>query len=340
MASFAPGTPQHVMDEYYRNASPSLGGTRGLPRTADGSAVDWVQVENDRRNSQYRASQEEEKRLGRPLVADGGPMNLYRGDDGLVYELHPMLRGLPYWRDIATVYQGPGQSEAAPPVTGATPFGVAEADGYGRTSGPEPPPFQAIWGDPFGGTSDEPLFAQRDAFINNINEQMMPYYSGQATGAPRFDFQDAWDRGGEMVERGWQNPFAQTLGAVQQQSAPSVYRPPSRTVQQTSVQAAPQRTVQQQPAGPQQSESARPQSLTSYGRRQPPQNARPAARPAPGDAQPSQDPYEYSSYSPQYQGLPAWFDAPLGKPPAQRAAKQPQQGGLASRQLQSHASPQ
>lgn len=83
-------------------------------------------------------------------------------------------------------------------------------------------PFQAYWGSPMGGYSQTPTTPQRDAFINNINEQMIPYYTGQASGPPQFNIQQAWDKGGQMVQDGWQNPFAQMLGTLQAQSVPPV----------------------------------------------------------------------------------------------------------------------
>lgn len=315
MASFAPGTPQHVIAEYYRTAPPWLGG-RGEGRRDPG---------------------------GGSLIPPGyapAPPGYAPAPPG--YAPAPpgerdVRQGGP--TRVSTTYTPP-----PPPVIGATPFEVAKADGYGRPSGPEPPPFQAIWGDPFGGTSDEPLFAQRDAFINNINEQMMPYYSGQATGAPRFDFQDAWDRGGEMVERGWQNPFAQTLGAVQQQSAPSMYAP-AQAVETTSVRSgtpAPRQSVttRTQTAASQPADPNRAQTLSSYSR----STARPTPIPAPGDARPSRDPYAYATGtgdSTSYNGMPAWFSGVQGRlaSPQQRPAQTNKTGSVASRQLQSHASP-
>jgi hypothetical protein len=83
-----------------------------------------------------------------------------------------------------------------------------------------PSPFQATYGSPMGGQYDQPNFAQRDAFIQQINNQMTPYMTGQATGVPQFNFNQAWSQAGQMVNDGWQNPFA----AVSQQSFPSQYQ--------------------------------------------------------------------------------------------------------------------
>jgi len=116
---------------------------------------------------------------------------------------------------------------------GSSPFGQApqmpasQMDGnWANYASPQrPSPFQATYGSPMGGQSDQPNFAQRDAFIQNINNQMTPYMTGQASGPPQFNFNQAWSNAGQMVNDGWQNPFT----AVSQQSFPSQYQaaPPS-----------------------------------------------------------------------------------------------------------------
>jgi hypothetical protein len=99
-------------------------------------------------------------------------------------------------------------------------------DPYSYSTSYQPQPVsQPLYGSPMGGFSTQPTTPQRDAFINNINEQMIPYYTGQASGPPQFNIQHAWDQGGQMVQNGWQNPFAQMLGTLQGQSAPPMYQP-------------------------------------------------------------------------------------------------------------------
>ena len=53
--------------------------------------------------------------------------------------------------------------------------------------------------------------AQRDALIQRINEQSLPYYMG---GAGQFNpnLQDLWGQAGNMVENGWANPLAGLFG--------------------------------------------------------------------------------------------------------------------------------
>jgi hypothetical protein len=116
---------------------------------------------------------------------------------------------------------------------GSSPFAQApqmpasQMDGnWANYASPQrPSPFQATYGSPMGGQYAQPNSPQRDAFIQNINNQMAPYMTGQASGAPQFNFNQAWSQASQMVNDGWQNPFA----AVSQQSFPSQYQaaPPS-----------------------------------------------------------------------------------------------------------------
>jgi hypothetical protein len=74
-----------------------------------------------------------------------------------------------------------------------------------------PPAFQAQTFNFDGTQSQMPNFQQRDAFINNINTQlgqMQGQSWNQPMGAPQFDFPQMWGQAGQMVEQGWQNPFA------------------------------------------------------------------------------------------------------------------------------------
>jgi hypothetical protein len=100
------------------------------------------------------------------------------------------------------------------------PAGQQDGNWANYASPQRPSPFQATYGSPMGGQYEQPNFAQRDAFIQNINNQMAPYMTGQASGAPQFNFNQAWSNAGQMVNDGWQNPFA----AVSQQSFPSQYQ--------------------------------------------------------------------------------------------------------------------
>jgi hypothetical protein len=71
-----------------------------------------------------------------------------------------------------------------------------------------PAPFTQRYTNFDGTQSEQPNFGQRDAFIQNINDSMLPYYGGKAQGAPQFDFQSMYRRAGDMVKDGWQNPFS------------------------------------------------------------------------------------------------------------------------------------
>lgn len=70
-----------------------------------------------------------------------------------------------------------------------------------------------------GSFTEQPNYALRDAFANNINQAMFPYYANSGTylgegappdswgQAPSFDFDKMLARSREMVSDGWTNPF-------------------------------------------------------------------------------------------------------------------------------------
>jgi len=73
---------------------------------------------------------------------------------------------------------------------------------------PQAAPFQASWGSPFGGQpTQQPNFAQRDAFIQSILNQQVPYMTGQQQGPIQYDFTAALANANQMVNNGFQNPF-------------------------------------------------------------------------------------------------------------------------------------
>jgi hypothetical protein len=118
-----------------------------------------------------------------------------------------------------TYRQGSSPFAQAPQM----PSGQPDGNWANYASPQRPSPFQATYGSPMGGQYEQPNFAQRDAFIQNINNQMAPYMTGQASGPPQFNFNQAWSNAGQMVNDGWQNPFT----AVSQQSFPSQYQAPA-----------------------------------------------------------------------------------------------------------------
>lgn len=169
----------------------------------------------------------------------------------------PYATSTPYQKNPAGDFAAysPNTTVTQTPEQGSSPFSQApqmptsQTDGnWANYASPQrPSPFQATYGSPMGGQYEQPNFAQRDAFIQNINNQMTPYMTGQASGAPQFNFSQAWSQAGQMVNDGWQNPFT----AVSQQSFPSQYQAP----QPASVTLAPQQSGQT-PAAREQSPSA------------------------------------------------------------------------------------
>lgn len=70
------------------------------------------------------------------------------------------------------------------------------------------PSFSASYTNFDGSTSAEPGYSFRDAFIDRINNHMLQYQTGQATGVPEFDIQSLISEARDMASSGFQNPFS------------------------------------------------------------------------------------------------------------------------------------
>lgn len=111
---------------------------------------------------------------------------------------------------------------------GSSPYGQAPQMPTGPTDGNwanyatqnRPAPFTARYGQPDGSFSDSPNYNQRDAFIQALNNQQTPYMTGQRSGPPQYDVGAAWNQAGQMVQQGFQNPFAPNLAAQAQPQHP------------------------------------------------------------------------------------------------------------------------
>ncbi len=131
----------------------------------------------------------------------------------------------------------PGQAQPIQPQSQGTPYGAQPDGNYAyATPNNRPAPFTQRYTNFDGTQSEQPNFGQRDAFIQNINDSMLPYYGGKSQGAPQFDFQSMYKQAGDMVKDGWQNPF----------SMPAQPQQPS--LEQQLSQYAPQPQYQQQPS--------------------------------------------------------------------------------------------
>ena len=106
-----------------------------------------------------------------------------------------------------------------PPMT----FGGGGLGNYANmTPDMRPPGFEASFQDPFGGMSSQPNYAQRDAFIQQLNDRTGQYQQGMMQGAPSFDFGSMWSNAGQMAQDGFQNPFvSRELPSVTQQPRPA-----------------------------------------------------------------------------------------------------------------------
>ena len=100
----------------------------------------------------------------------------------------------------------------------------ANAANFG--GGPKPNLFSQSFTSPDGTTSDQPNFAQRDAFLNNLldhdSENPGGMYQGggrapQSFMNPRPDIMGMWDKAGSMARDGWTNPVAGLLETRQPQ---------------------------------------------------------------------------------------------------------------------------
>jgi hypothetical protein len=126
---------------------------------------------------------------------DSGANVMTRGPESLAYQ--QVYGGKPAGKP------GQAQSQQSPYAT-STPYGAYNPNIANNPQAPRPPAFQASYGQPDGSFSSQPNFGQRDAFIQNLNQQ-----AGMQTGGmPQFNFGQAWNQAGNMVQQGWQNPFA------------------------------------------------------------------------------------------------------------------------------------
>jgi hypothetical protein len=102
----------------------------------------------------------------------------------------------------------PGQAQPIQPQSQGTPYG-------------QQPPFTQSMYTPFGQMNPNQYYQQRDAFIQTANDQMGQYmanggvYQGQGAPPPtwgqqpQFNPMQMWGQAGDMVQQGWQNPYAQ-----------------------------------------------------------------------------------------------------------------------------------
>jgi hypothetical protein len=126
---------------------------------------------------------------------DSGANVMTRGPESLAYQ--QVYGGKPAGKP------GQAQSQQSPYAT-STPYAAYNPNIANNPQAPRPPAFQASYGQPDGSFSSQPNFGQRDAFIQNLNQQ-----AGMQTGGmPQFNFGQAWNQAGNMVQQGWQNPFA------------------------------------------------------------------------------------------------------------------------------------
>jgi len=139
----------------------------------------------------------------------------------------PAPRTAPPLNDSRKIRRGPVGGYADEPIQMATPSASPQYPPYAiatpRTEVVSTPPmafgnpvpqpsFNATYTNFDGSVTDQPNFALRDAFVQNINDAMLPYHMGQQSGPPQFDFQAMLARSRDMVDAGYQNPLAALFG--------------------------------------------------------------------------------------------------------------------------------
>lgn len=166
----------------------------------------------------------------RPQQQGGAPFSAY--SPGQSQLMQSPFQGAQYGPQHPMGMQAYSQAYSSPPSfsPGAGAGNLAYAQPNQR-----PAPFSQVSYAPSGQAMDPAqLFAQRDAFIQNINDTRSQYAANPAAGRPQMDFGSMWGRAGDMVSQGWQNPFAppqqsfgmdQMLGMLGQQSAAPMYQP-------------------------------------------------------------------------------------------------------------------
>lgn len=120
---------------------------------------------------------------------------------------------------VRTAYGQAGVSrrEYAPPqmpVPRQPSVKIVQEPGFSTPPPQLPQPgFSAQYTDLQGRVSGQPDYAQRDAFVNLINESLLPYQLGKRSGPPQYDILSMLNRASESSQAGYQNPFAS--GAIQ-----------------------------------------------------------------------------------------------------------------------------
>ena len=162
-----------------------------------------------------------------PQLPNGGYPNYAPQAGTMPPTAQPRVPTSPLARPLVVDYEyrPPAPSPAQPiqPPSQGTPYAPMQpfaftfgGEGEGNLANmPEdqrPPGFTASYTDPFGNQASQPQFAQRDALIEMLNQQMLPYQMGQQQGAPTFNLPAMWGQAGDMVNAGWTNPLAGLFG--------------------------------------------------------------------------------------------------------------------------------
>lgn len=145
----------------------------------------------------------------RPAAPPPAPMTTPPLNDGRKIRRGPVGG----YADEPIQMTAPSASPQYPPYAIATPRTEVVSTPPMTFGNPVPQPsFSATYRNFDGSVTDQPNFALRDAFVQNINDAMMPYHMGQKGGPPQFDFQAMLARSRDMVDAGYQNPLAALFG--------------------------------------------------------------------------------------------------------------------------------
>lgn len=137
---------------------------------------------------------------------------------GMAQPIPPQSTGTPYGGPLNMGGGAYGVQQrggaASPGYGGAAPAAQYSPAPAGGSRGQSPfqgiQPFTQTLNTPYGQMDPWQYYQQRDAFIQSANNQMSQYMpGGQSYGQPpQFSPQQMWGQAGQMVEQGWQNPYA------------------------------------------------------------------------------------------------------------------------------------
>lgn len=160
--------------------------------------TDWRDTDGDKIDDRWQPGPGQPSMQRRPAPS--------RADEGYVFpEVQPAKNTQPSAARRAVQVSRPA---VLPAEIKKPTFQVARApDVFGVPPQLPQAGFSAQYTDLQGNVSEQPGYAQRDAFIDLINQSLLPYQTGMLSGPPRYDISSMLNQAREMSSGGYQNPF-------------------------------------------------------------------------------------------------------------------------------------